>query len=150
MYVCLQALTQVGWCIGYTIYINTAIHQFSGDSSSLGSATIIYLILTPAFFLLCCVPDLKHFIPFSTASNLALFIAFLSILSLALHKIQTDGVFHTTYSISPVKLALSFGNLVSSFEGIGTVLSVEGKGLKRSFLLYTSSIQSSHFSTYTQ
>lgn len=60
-------LTQFGYCIGYMIYMTTALHQLA---PSLGRGAITFLLLTPPLVLLCAIPDLRRFLPFSALSNL--------------------------------------------------------------------------------
>jgi len=45
-------------------------------------------------------------------------------------KIATNGA-QTSVAVDATKLQLSFGNMVASFEGIGTILPVEGRLLKK-------------------
>ena len=124
----LLAITQWGYCTGYAIYMNTALHQLTQThfSRPLSSATIIFGLLTPLLILLCLVPDLKRFLPFSLLSNLALLVGFLAVFFASLSHAHTQGTFHVMWGVDMKKVPLAFGNLVASFEGIGTILPVEG------------------------
>lgn len=75
--------------------------------------------------------DLKRFAPFNVFSNLALLVAFLVILSMTVsdvahHHTATTSTTSLLMHVDLQKLPLSFGNVVASYEGIGTVLCVEG------------------------
>lgn len=124
----LLAITQWGYCCGYTIYMTTALHQVTQTHSPhpLSSATIIFGILTPLLIFLCLVPDLKRFLPFSLLSNLALLVGFLAVFFASLSHVHTQGTFQIMWGVDMKKVPLAFGNLVASFEGIGTILPVEG------------------------
>eukprot|EP00624_Nannochloropsis_granulata_P007816 evm.model.NODE_9690_length_6523_cov_22.885942.1 len=117
--------TQMGYCIGYVIYMSTAIHQFAGESLSLVS--IVFGLLALPLFCLCLVPDLKHFLPFTFLSNVALLVGFLAVFIASASRAQEQGTFYVSWGVVDArKLPLAFGNIVASFEGIGTILSVEG------------------------
>jgi hypothetical protein len=62
---------QTSYCVGYTIYISTALRQLA---PSLSLAVVIFLLFTPPLILLCAVPDLLRFLPFSAISNLVSFL----------------------------------------------------------------------------
>jgi len=122
-------LTQAGYCIGYVIYMSTALHQFAGESLSL--AAIVFGLLTPPLICLCLIPDLKHFLPFSFVSNVALLVGFLAVFIASASRAQEQGTFDVSWGVVDArKLPLAFGNIVASFEGIGTILSVEGSMAK--------------------
>lgn len=122
-------LTQAGYCIGYVIYMSTALRQFTG--ASLSQQVITFGLLFPSLVCLCLVPDLKHFLPFSFASNIALLMGFLAIIAACISHARAIGTFDLSWGISDIhKIPLAFGNIVASFEGIGTILSVEGSMAK--------------------
>lgn len=122
-------LTQVGYCIGYVIYMSTALQQFAGASLSL--AAIVFGLLTPPLICLCLVPDLKHFLPFSFVSNVALLVGFLAVFVASASRAYEQKSFDVSWNmVDARKLPLAFGNIVASFEGIGTILSVEGSMAK--------------------
>ena len=121
---CFLVLTQVGYCIGYVIYMATALRQVAG--ASLSPAAAVFGLLSPLLVLLCLVPDYKHFLPFSFLSNVALLVGFVAVLVASASHAHDQGIFHASWGVVDArKLPLAFGNIVASFEGIGTILSVE-------------------------
>lgn len=113
---------------------------FSNHSVSPSQHQLIllpFLLLLHRLFLLCGGvttwprADLKRLAPLNVVSNLALLVAFLVILymtitSVAHHHTASTSTTHQLLHVDLRKLPLSFGNVVASYEGIGTVLCVEG------------------------
>lgn len=113
-------LTQIGFCIGYIIFMATAVYHLLSIEK-----WVICIALAIPLTALVCVRDLSLFTTCSYIANFALLVGFVIILATDVSEIKEHG-FKQEVDIHWSRLPIFFGVLIACFEGIGTVLPVEG------------------------
>ena len=113
-------LTQFGFCVGYMVFMGTALETLFGVTFWQAC-----LLLSGPLMVVVCVRELSAFTSCSYIANFALLVSFVLLIATNIGGIEKHG-FSDESSPDLTKLPIFFGVIIACFEGIGTVLPVEG------------------------
>lgn len=114
-------ITQLGYCVGYLIFLSTTAHHMLPDHLQATFPVSIFVLLPlPILSTLALLRSIRSLGPFSIIANVALLTGFVSVVFFLIQHFRWAP---TNPPIS--QFPLFFGQMTAALEGIGLVIPVE-------------------------